>query len=124
MGVLTGVLYAVLLMMARDRRMKGKLVSRAKTMARIAYLMGGSMVNAREKVKTISQLIEEEFKTDGLDCHIEVHKGERQFLPPSGGRLGVHIPVMVGETVFGTLIITKKKKGGALTPEEHDFFSS
>jgi len=123
LAVLTGVLYAVLLLMEQERREKEKLVSRAKTLANIADVLSGSLTNARNGVKVISRLIEEEVGPDGLQCRITIHKSGQQFLPPSGGKMGVHIPIMVGDHVFGTMVVTQNKKV-PLPMSDQDFFSS
>lgn len=120
---LTGVLYALVQMMMRDEKLRQKLLSRAKTSAEVADVLSGSLTNSRDWIKNVSKLIEAEIHDDGLQCRIVVHRGHQQFLPPSGEKLGVHYPIMVGECVFGTLVVTREKNI-PLYHFDQDFFST
>ncbi len=123
LGSLIGVLTALLLVLKKDQAEKNKLISRARTLAHIADVVSGSLSNSRDWIKTITGLIEDEIHADGLTCRIFIHRGEQQFLPPSGGKTGLHLPIMVGEIIFGSLIVhwTRLKP---LSMQDNQFFSS
>jgi K+-sensing histidine kinase KdpD len=123
MGMLIGVLHVLLVMLLREQEARDRLVSRAKTTAQISDILSGSLSNSKDWIKNITTLLDQEIKPMGLECRIVVHKGDQQFLPPSVSKVGVHIPIMVGECIFGTLIVTRDKKT-PFTPQDHDFFSS
>jgi len=120
---LTAVLYVLLLMNLKKETMRLKLVSRAKTLSTISDVLSGSLSNSRDWIKTVNKMIEEEIYEDGLQCRIVINRGNQQFLPPSGEKLGVHFPIMVGEWMFGTLIVNREK-GVDFNSFDQDFFSS
>ncbi|MCB4757528.1 MAG: hypothetical protein LHV69_10955, partial [Elusimicrobia bacterium] len=121
--LLTGVLYAVLVLMERDKKVNERLVSRAKTLAHISDVLSGSLENSRDWIKKVTKMIEEEVSKDGLKCRVVLHKNDYGYLPPASGRVGLQVPIMVGEYIFGTLIVTKTDKRPMGSGEE-DFFSS
>lgn len=123
MGILTGILYAILVLMLKEKRMREKLMKRANTSAKIANVLSATHSNLKDFVMKVSSLIEEEVRPDGLKCRISLHKGNQVFLPPSGGAFGIHIPIMVGGSILGTMVITREEKK-PLNPSEEDFFSS
>lgn len=122
-GMLIGVLYVLLVLLLKEQDARDRLVSRAKTTAQIADILSGSLSNSRDWIKNITALVEQEVGADGLECRILVHKGDQQFLPPSVSKVGVHIPIMVGECIFGTMVVTRDPKT-PFTTQDHDFFSS
>jgi hypothetical protein len=121
--VLTGVFSTVLRLMQKERQINQRLISHTLTMGKIADLLSASPEDPRETVRVVSKLIEEEMGPEGIKCRITVHKPDQGFLPPSGGRMGVHIPIVAGEFVFGTLIVGKDDQAG-LSYSEQNFFSS
>ena len=123
MGILTGVLYAILVRSARQSRANQKLMSRAGTLAHISNVLSGSLSSSRDWVKKITTLIEGEIRGDDLKCRIAIHKGNQPYLPPSSGQAGIQIPIMVGELIFGTLMVTRKTRK-PLSHADQDFFSS
>jgi hypothetical protein len=123
MLVLTGVLYSVLRLMLKERWVHERLVSHVLTMGNIADLLSGAVSTPRETVKTVSRLIEEEMGPEGLKCRITLHKPDQGFFPPSGGRVGVHLPIAAGESIFGTMVVTSDRNS-PLTSYEQNFFSS
>ncbi len=122
-GMLIGVLYVLLVTLLREQDAGDRLVSRAKAMAQISDILSGSLSNSGEWVKNVSELINREVGPDGLECRIIAHKGDQQFMPPSVSKMGTHIPILVGECIFGALIVTRDEKT-PFTPQDHDFFSS
>lgn len=123
LATLTGVLYVLVLMMLREEAKRIKLVSRARTLSTVSDILCGSLSNSRDWIKHISKIIEEEIYTDGLQCRIVISRGDQQFLPPSGGKPEAHFPIMVGEWIFGTIIVTWLKNE-PLSGTDQDFFSS
>jgi len=123
MGVLTGALYAILLLMVANRKERERLVSRSRTMAHIADILSGSLTSSKDWIKSISNMLEEEVRKDDLKCRIALHRSNQPLLPPSGGKIGIRIPIMVGDYIFGTMIVTRESKK-PLTGSERDFFSS
>ncbi len=123
MLVLTGVLYSVLRLILKERWLNERLVSHVLTMGKIADLLSGTMSTTRETLKIVSRLIEEEMGVEGIKCRINIHKPDQGFFPPSGGRTGVHLPLVAGEAVFGTMVISSDKNT-PLTSSELNFFSS
>lgn len=122
-GMLIGVLYVLLVLLLREQSNRDRLVSRAKTLAQIADILSGSISNSKDWVKNITTLIDQEVGPEDFECRIVLHKADQQFLPPSTSKVGAHIPIMVGEWIFGTLIVTREK-AAALSSEDNDFFSS
>ncbi|MCB4757259.1 MAG: HAMP domain-containing histidine kinase [Elusimicrobia bacterium] len=120
---LMGGLTFLLVVMMKDLKLRKKLLSRAQTTARIADVLSGSLSNSREWMKTISGLIDDEIRQDGFQCRISIHRGEQHFLPPSGGKMGMHVPIMVGESIFGTLTVNWNTQK-AMSLEDHHFFTS
>ncbi len=123
MGVLTGVLTAILKKLAKEKKERVSLNTRARVLSQISDVLSGSLLHSKDCVKTVSSLIEEAMRPEGFECRIALHKPEQRFFPPSGGRLGVHIPIMAGEYIFGTMIITREKNI-PLDASEQNFFSS
>ncbi|OVE78417.1 hypothetical protein BVX98_00205 [bacterium F11] len=123
MGILTGVLSVILIRLNRQRKMNEKMISRSRTMAFVADVLSGSLSNSRNWVRKITSMIEKEIRNDGLKCRVVIHKGIQPYLPPSGGKTGIQIPIMVGDVVFGTMIITSEEKK-SLNSVDQDFFSS
>lgn len=122
MGVLTIALQIVLLRHVRSRKFNEKMVSRAHTVAKIADLLGGSLTQSKDWIKRLTHLIDEEIGRDGLHCRIVIHRAGQPFLPPSGRTMGTQFPVLVGDNLFGTLMVTRTSPR-ALSADEQDFFS-
>jgi len=123
LAILTGFLYVLLFLLSKQEKFQKKLVSRHKTLAAVANTLCGSLSNSKQWIKRITSLIEEEIRNDGMKCRISIHKGNFQFMPPSGGRKEIIIPILVGECVFGSLIITHDVSK-PLSETDQDFFSS
>lgn len=123
LAVLTAVLYTVLIALLRDRKARARLVARARTLADIANVLSGSVSSAKEAVKLASRMIDDEVEADGLKCRIVIQRGNQPFLPPSGRRAAVQVPIVVGDNLLGTLVINATRRT-PLTTSEHDFFSS
>jgi len=122
-SILTGFTYVLLFLITRQEKFQKKLVSRAKTLAEVANTLSGSLAHSKNWIKRVTSLIEAEIHDDGLKCRISIHKGNLQFLPPIGGRKEISIPIMVGECVFGSMIVTHEAEK-PLSPTDQDFFSS
>lgn len=122
-GSLTAILFVLMLLMQREQKQRDRLVSRAKTLAEISDVLSGSLSNSRDWIKNVLALIEVEVSPDGIECRITIHKGDHQFMPPSHGSAGAHIPVMVGEYIFGALIVRRPNET-PLNANDLDFFSS
>lgn len=123
LATLMGVHCVIFHLLNRERKAKRKLVSCAKALSRISDVLGASTTDSREKMRTISRILEEEFRRERYQCRLYIYKGHQQFVPPSGSQSGIHIPLMAGHKIFGVLIVTPPRPT-ALTPQENDFFFS
>ncbi len=121
--LLTGVFSIVLRLMKKERQLNQRLISHTLTMGKIADLLSVTPEDPQETVRTVSKLIEDEMGPEGIKCRITLHRPDQGFLPPSGGRMGVHIPIMAGDSIFGTLMVSREDQT-TLSMSEQNFFSS
>ncbi len=123
LSVLVGFMYALTYLFKQQEKRQEKLVSRSRTMGRVANVLCGSLANSKQWIKQVTSLIEEEIHPDGFKCRISIHKGNLQFMPPNGGFTEIQIPIMVGECIFGAIIITHDSNK-PLSSTDQEFFSS
>lgn len=120
---MSAALCVVLVKMKQHSYMRQRLLSQAQTLSKVADILNGSHLNLKEAVKNISGLLEDEMTPEGIHCRITLHSSKDLFLPPSGGKFGIHIPIMAGDFIAGTMMISRKNSA-LLTPQEHHFFNS
>lgn len=111
LGSFSLFMFHYLLSQARRFQILSRRVSRAECLSAVADIINGTSGDLGSKIRQVTAVLAEEIQKDGLRCRIILHGQDIQTLPPSGGNLGIHIPIEAGSEIFGTLILT----GGKVT---------
>jgi hypothetical protein len=123
LGILAHALSSFRKRIIEEKETHARLASHAKTMLQISEVLNSCETDVNNLVTNLSAILEEEFRANNIHCVITPQKPGSGFMPPSGGRVGVHIPLVAEGNIIGTMNVTRRHNSPLLA-EENQFFST